>query len=86
MTFDGTIHIAELLVLFAAAWGFFKGGLGMRDAVRDMTQMMGRKNPPEGLIGDVEMLKVTASEHREWLIAAGLDRRTGEERRDWRHP
>lgn len=84
MTFDGTVHVAELLVLAAAAWGIFKGGIGMRDAVRDLTALVGKKNPPEGLMGDVEVLKMTAAEHRDWLVAAGLDRRSGGERRDWR--
>lgn len=36
MTFDGTVHVAELLVLFGAAMAIFRGGIGMRDAVRDL--------------------------------------------------
>lgn len=87
MTFDGTVHIAELFVLAAAAWAIFRGGVGMRDGMRDLRSAIGTKNPPDGLLGDVEILKMTASQHRDWLVAAGLDRRNGEERRDWRqHP
>jgi len=37
MTFDATIHIGELLVLAGAALAIFRGGIGLRDAVRDMT-------------------------------------------------
>jgi hypothetical protein len=42
MTFDTTIHIGELLVIAASGIAVFKGGLGMRDAVRDMTGAVGR--------------------------------------------
>lgn len=42
MTFDATIHIGELLVLVGAALTIFRGGVGLRDAVRDMTKAVSR--------------------------------------------
>jgi hypothetical protein len=43
-TFDLTIHFAELLVLAGAAIAIFRGGVGMRDAVHDLTGAVGRLN------------------------------------------
>lgn len=72
MTFDGTIHLAELFVLASAAWGFFKGGLAMRDAVRDLT-------------GAVTRLDERGKDHEHRIRQLeGADRRSGAERRDWR--
>jgi len=42
VTLDTTIHIGELLVIAGAGFAMFKGGLGMRDAVRDMTAAVNR--------------------------------------------
>lgn len=50
MTFDNTVHIGELLILVGAAWAVFKGGIGMRDAVRDLVRV-------------VEGLKETSKDH-----------------------
>lgn len=40
MTFDSTLHIGELIVLAGAGLGVFRGGMGIRDAVRDLTGMV----------------------------------------------
>lgn len=42
MTFDATVHVGELIVLAGCAVAIFKGGMGLRDAVRDMTGAVGR--------------------------------------------
>jgi len=42
MTFETTIHVGELLAMAGCAVAMFKGGLGLRDAVRDMTGAVGR--------------------------------------------
>lgn len=70
MTWDGTVHVGELLVMLAAAVTIFKGGLGLRDAVRDMTGAVGR-------------LDKTQADHEERLRLLELgDRRIAERRRD----
>lgn len=69
MTFDTTIHIGELLVIAGAGFAILKGGLGMRDAVRDMT-------------GAVERLDERFEDHEERIRFLELgDRRSGQERR-----
>lgn len=69
MSFDTTIHIGELLTLVAAAFAIFKGGIGLRDAVRDMT-------------GAVERLDERAEDHEDRIRALELgDRRAGIDRR-----
>lgn len=42
MTFDSTIHVGELLIVLGAGFAVFKGGLGMRDAVRELAFMVSR--------------------------------------------
>jgi hypothetical protein len=79
--FDYTIHLGDLVAWVVLAIGLVKVFLAQRDTVRDVVHMMGTKNPREGLAGDVEHLKEAAAEHRDWLVAAGLDRRHGIERR-----
>lgn len=44
MTLDTTVHIGELLVIAGAGIGVFRGGLGLRDAVRDMVGAVTRLN------------------------------------------
>lgn len=36
MTFDLTVHIGELLTLLGAALAILRGGIGLRDAVREL--------------------------------------------------
>lgn len=69
MTLDTTIHVGELFVIAGAGLAFFRGGLGMRDAVRDMTGAVGRLDK-----------SLFDHEDRIRMLESG-DRRTGERRR-----
>lgn len=69
MTWDGTVHVAELLVMLSAAITIFMGGIGLRDAVRDMTGAVGR-------------LDKTQADHEERIRMLELgDRRIGDNER-----
>lgn len=69
MTFDASIHVAELLTLAGSALAIFKGGIGLRDAVRDMT-------------GAVDRLDEKMMDHEERIRNLEFgDRRSGGERR-----
>lgn len=47
-----------------------------RDSVRDALRDVGTKHPPTGLFQQVNELSLDTDEHRDWLIRAGLDRRS----------
>lgn len=69
MTLDTTIHLSELFMIAAAGWAILKGGLALRDAVRDMTGAVGR-------------LDKSLHDHEERLRLLELgERRLGERRR-----
>lgn len=69
MTLDTSVHIGELLTLAGAAWAILKGGIGLRDAVRDMT-------------GAVERLDERYEDHEQRIRDLEFgDRRDGRERR-----
>ena len=40
MTIDSTLHLGELFVIAGAGVAVFKGGMAIRDAVRDLTTMV----------------------------------------------
>lgn len=72
---DWTVHVSDLLVFGGGLWAFFKVFLTVRDALKELTAAVGQKMPPTGLVGEVEHIKLEQQDHRDWLIAAGLDRR-----------
>lgn len=62
--------------MFAVNLVVIIGGIGkglavlisVRDEIRDLSKAVGHKNPPDGLLGDVEELKKTCLQHRDSLI------------------
>jgi hypothetical protein len=69
VTLDTTVHLSELIVIVGAGIAMFKGGLGLRDAVRDMT-------------GAVSRLDKSCSDHEDRIRYLEFgDRRTGERER-----
>lgn len=70
MNFDTTLHIGELLVIGSAGIGVFRGGMAIRDAVRDLTSM-------------VASLKETQRDHEDRIrFLENGDRRWHERRAD----
>lgn len=69
ISFDTTVHLGELVTLLSAAIAIFKGGVGMRDAVRDLNTTTKRFGEQ---LGD--------HEDRIRYLEFG-DRRTGSDRR-----
>lgn len=82
LQWDFTVHVSDMLVFGGGLWAFFKIFLTVRDALKELTAAVGQKLPPSGLMGEVEHIKLEQSDHRDWLIAAGLDRRRSQDRRD----
>jgi len=78
LQFDATIHLSDLIAyggLLALVWKIF---LQFRDDLREVKRALGSDGPPpSGLIADVRVLEIVGQEHRDWLIRAGLDRRSG---------
>lgn len=75
INFDGTINLGQVLTIGGGIVAFLKMWLGMRDIQRDNTKdILGLKEVARSH-GD------SIAEHEKWLISAGLDRRSNEERR-----
>lgn len=68
MQFDWTINISDIFVMFGGAVSFIWAMIAVRDALRDLRRAVGEKDPPYGLLGDVEIMKAESQRHREWLI------------------
>lgn len=84
--FDWTLNITTLLIVAGALVTFFKGFISVRDALRDLTKVVGQETPqPTGLLGDIFHMKIEQQQHRDWLIGAGLDRRNHQDRRERDH-
>ena len=74
MTFDWTINLSDVFLVGGGILAFLKVFLSMRDAHVELTRVVGREDPPTGLVGDVKHIRIEQQEHREWLIRAGLDK------------
>lgn len=73
---DWTINVTNILICGGTLVAFFRGFLAVRDAIRDLTKTVGEVGPPPtGMIREIEHIRVEQADHRDWLIAAGLDRR-----------
>lgn len=66
--FDTTIHLSDVIVMGGGIVAFITTFLSIRDAIRDLKNAVGTKDPPVGLLGDVEDLKEESRQHRDWLI------------------
>ena len=79
----------QIWAMFAVNLIVIIGGVGkgirllvsVRDEIRDLNKAVGIKSPPDGLLGDVELLKKNVLQHRDSLIEItaelGLDRPGG---------
>lgn len=73
--FDGTVNLGQILTIGGGIVAFLKMWLGMRDILRDNTRdILGLKEESRNHGDRIE-------EHENWLVGAGLDRRSNEERR-----
>lgn len=73
--FDGTVNLGQILTIGGGIVAFLKMWLGMRDILRDNTRdILGLKEVSRNVCDQVD-------EHERWLVSAGLDQRSGEERR-----
>lgn len=61
----------NLIVIIGGIGKVVSVGISMRDEIRDMAKNIGRKEPPEGLLGDVQALKHESRKHRDRLIELG---------------
>jgi len=68
MNIDWTLSISDLLLVGGGIIAFIKMSMSFRDAIRDLTKAVGSKNPPEGLLGDMEHTKAAVSRHNDWLV------------------
>lgn len=61
-----------LLVNFCVIVGFLWKGLsvliGVRDEIKDMALHIGHRNPPDGLMGDMDAVKKETLRHRDRII------------------
>lgn len=75
MAVNWTIDISDLLVLGAALFAVLRVTISQRDIVRDVA------SAAKALREDVDRIDGRVNTHHEWLIGAGLDQRSGRERR-----
>lgn len=77
--FDSVIHLSDLLIAGGMLVTVFTVFIKGRDVVRDLTGTV------SAITKQVERIDLQQQEHHEWLIRDGMDRRTGGERREFRH-
>ena len=75
ITFDPTISLSDLIIFGGGVIAFARTYIVMRDALRDLKSAVGTIDLPRGLAGEVHQLNRTTSQHHEWLVRAGLDRK-----------
>ena len=76
MTFDGMIHLGDVivaligLVLIPVVRSLITTLWAMRESLRDLHFIVvgTEKDPTTGLVGDVASLKKESQRHRNWLI------------------
>lgn len=66
--FDWTIHVSDVVLLGGLLWAVVRGIVSQREINQKIVAILGSKEPPDGLLGDVEVLKRDSRQHREWLI------------------
>lgn len=86
---DWTIHISDVVAVVAPVvlvmGAFYRSFQAFRDELRDVRRIVGHEGPPKGpsgLILNLQNLSAGVDEHERWLVRAGLDRRSGHERRE----
>ena len=79
LSLDWTFNVGDLLttgiMFLGGIYAFIKTFVQMRDVLRDLLRTVGTEEPPTGLVGDVHEIKLEQRLHRDWLVAAGIDRR-----------
>ena len=75
LTFDSTVRLSDLVIVLGGIWALVKIYFSTSYGIKALAEAVDR------LRKDYDATEVTVSRHHEWLIAAGLDRRTGRERR-----
>ena len=79
LTFDYTINVSHVVAVIGVVWGLWKHQQRTMVQIRDQTDavvaatkvlqiLLGTKNPPDGLVGDVESIKRLVRRHNDWLI------------------
>jgi hypothetical protein len=66
--FDYSISLSDILIFMGGLIAFLKVSVGVRDSMRDMARQIGSKDPPDGLLGDVQGLKYEARKRRDGEI------------------
>jgi len=69
IAFDWTVQLSDIMLVAGGIWAFFKMFLMTRDGLRDLTTSVGRKDPPSGIIGDLEEVKAQQRQHRDWFMS-----------------
>ena len=62
------LFLVNLSVIVGFCWHGISVLITVRDELRDLKHAVGTRNPPEGLLGDAEVLKRDAIRQRQWLI------------------
>lgn len=65
---DWTISFSDVVLFGGGILTFLKIFLSMRDMIRDLTTVVGKDNPPSGLVGEIRTVRTQQSLHHEWLV------------------
>ena len=68
MTFDWTFHISDVALAVGLLVTVVKLIVSQDRINNRFLAILGTKDPPDGLLGDVEALKSSDRRHHEWLI------------------
>jgi len=65
---DSSIRISDIVLLGGGLWAFIRTYFAQQSFNKDVLRTLGIKAPPDGILGDIEALKVITTGHHETLI------------------
>ncbi len=69
LQFDTTVHLSDVVMVGGGLVAFVTMFVQLRDAIRDLKNAVGTKDPAMGLLGDMEDVKTEQRMIRDWVIS-----------------
>lgn len=68
MAIDWTVHVSDVALVIGLIVAIVKMVIFQSRTNDRILSALGKKSPPDGLLGDVEGLKARTSQHHDWLV------------------